>query len=271
MRQRIIAVNSNTYHTFNLDEAIAGIRASGFHYIELTATKGWTEHVYTGMTFEQLCRIKEKLVSEQLNVIALSGHCNLADRARLCDFTDNIRLAAFFNARYIVSSAGEAHLQNSVESIDRTVVENVRNLLPELKEYRLQLVLEVHGEYGTGSAIDKLVKKIGSPLVSINYDTANAIFYGNVDPAPDLKAVVSDVAYLHIKDKAGEHQEWNFPAPGKGYVNFPDLFTILDQAKNNAPLSVEIEFTKQGPKDIDEVNLAVKDAAEYLTSLGYKL
>ena len=42
---RIIAVNSNCYHGYSIEQAIDGIAAAGFRYIELTATKGWTEHV----------------------------------------------------------------------------------------------------------------------------------------------------------------------------------------------------------------------------------
>ena len=34
--KRIIAINSNTYHGFSIEEAIAGIADAGFHYIELT-------------------------------------------------------------------------------------------------------------------------------------------------------------------------------------------------------------------------------------------
>ena len=39
MTDRIIAVNSNCYHGYSIEEAIAGIRAAGFHYIELTARR----------------------------------------------------------------------------------------------------------------------------------------------------------------------------------------------------------------------------------------
>ena len=42
MKERIIAVNSNCYHGYSIEEAIAGIKAAGFRYIELTATKGWS-------------------------------------------------------------------------------------------------------------------------------------------------------------------------------------------------------------------------------------
>ena len=135
----------------------------------------------------------------------------------------------------------------------------------------MRLVIEVHGEHGSGKAVDALIAEIGLPDVKINYDTANAIFYGGVDPAADLAAVVSNVAYLHIKDKAGEKNEWNFPALGKGFVDFPKLFSILDLHDNASPLSIEIEFTKDGAKDIDEVNRAVRDSADYLMRLGYTL
>ena len=53
MQKRIIAINSNTYHGFTLDQALEGIKAAGFHSIELTATKGWTEHVFPNMSFEE--------------------------------------------------------------------------------------------------------------------------------------------------------------------------------------------------------------------------
>jgi hypothetical protein len=42
----------------------------------------------------------------------------------------------------------------------------------------------------------------------------------------------------------------------------------LERAKNNCPLSIEIEFTKDGAKDLDEVNQAVKDSYDYLKKLG---
>lgn len=271
MKRRIIAVNSNTYHGYSLDEAVAGIKAAGFHRIELTATKGWTEHVCASMPFADLCHIREKLDAEQIEVVAMSGHCNLADSARFRDFRDNIALAAFFNAPVIVSSVGEAHLKDAVESTNALVVKNVKSIAPLLEQHDMLLALEVHGEHGSGKAIGGLIKQIDSPRVKINYDTANAIFYGNVDPVSDLRSVVGDVAYLHIKDKAGENREWNFPALGKGKIDFPNLLKILDDADNDAPLSVEIEFTKDGAKNLDEVNRAVKDSADYLMSLGYEL
>ena len=49
--ERIIGVNSNCYHGYRIEEALEGIAAAGFHYVELTATKGWTEHVFPSQSF----------------------------------------------------------------------------------------------------------------------------------------------------------------------------------------------------------------------------
>lgn len=270
--ERIIAVNSNCYHGFSIEEAIRGIRAAGFRYIELTATKGWTEHVFPNMPFERLLAVEDELEAAGLTPFAMSGHCNLMDTARIDDFVKNMRLAAFFGCRYIVSSIGEAHLKDNATADNASVAEHLRALLPMLEKYGLTLVLETHGkDHGTGAVLAQIVALVNSPRVKINYDTANVIFYGNVDPCEDLAACVSDVAYLHLKDKAGERTAWDFPALGKGYVDFPKLFGVLDKADNQSPFSIEIEFTQAGPKNLAEVDQAVKDSADYLRRQGFAL
>ena len=60
MMSRIIGVNSNCYHGYSIDEALEGIAAAGFHYVELTATKGWTEHVFPDQSFASLCHVQDK-------------------------------------------------------------------------------------------------------------------------------------------------------------------------------------------------------------------
>ena len=148
MTDRIIAVNSNCYHGYSIEEAIAGIRAAGFHYIELTATKGWTEHVFPDQSFQRLLEVKDELDEAGLIPFAMSGHTNLMDTARIPDFVKNIRLAHFFGARYIVSSIGEAHLKDNAVASNAVVAEHIRGFLPYLEKYDMILVLEVHGDHG---------------------------------------------------------------------------------------------------------------------------
>ncbi len=264
MTERIIGVNSNCYHGYSIEEALEGIAAAGFRYVELTATKGWTEHVFPDQSFEHLCAVKDKLESLSLTAFSMSGHCNLMDPERLPDFAMNMRLAHFFGCRYIVSSVGEAHLKDNATASDERVSHNIKALIPELEKYGLTLVLELHGEHATGAIMRRIVELIDSPLVKINYDTANCLFYGGVKAEEDVDVCMKDIAYLHLKDKAGDPTEWNFPPLGMGYVDFDTIFRKLAAADNDAPFSIEIEFTQAGPKDLSEVNEAVRLSAEFL-------
>ena len=97
------------------------------------------------------------------------------------------------------------------------------------------------------------------------------MFYGDVDAAEDMDTCLSDIAYLHIKDKAGERKEWNFPALGEGYVDFDTIFRKLDEAHNDAPLSIEIEFTPNGAGSLENVNKAIETSAAYLRARGFEL
>lgn len=269
--QRTIIVNSNCYHGHDIFRAIDGIKKAGFRNIELTCTKGWTEHVFPTHSFKEIQKVKDYLEKNDISVIGFSGHCNLMDEERLEDFIDNIDLAAFFKARYIVSSVGEAHLKDKKEVGDDDLVKNLNTLLPYLEKYNLILVIEVHGEHGRASRIKEITKKVNSDRVKICYDTANAIFYGGVEGCEDLEAAVDEVRYLHIKDKKGDPKEWNFPALGEGYVDFPALFDVLDRNNNDSPLSIEIEFTEKGSESAEEVDAALVQSARYLKGLGYNL
>ena len=269
--KRIIALNSNTYHGFSLEETFNGMEEAGFTYVELTATKGWTEHVFTDMSFRALWDVKEEMRRRRITPFALSGHTNLMDKDRIEDFIMNMRLANFFGASYILSSIGEAHLEDKKEVSDDEVAEQVRELIPYLREYDLILCLENHGKHGTGRQLREIVEKVGSERVRINYDTANAIFYGNVDLEEDLMSCIDYIGFMHLKDKAGKYNEWNFPAIGEGELDLLMVLRKLDEKGNHCPLSIEIEFTDKGPKDLEEVHEAVRTSFCYLTENGQEI
>lgn len=264
-----ILVNSNTFHGFSIYDAIKTMKRNGFNSIELTATKGWTEHVFPTMSFDELCKIKNVLNDNDIDVISMSGHTNLMDKERLKDFINNIQLAGFFNCKYIVSSIGEAHLIDKNKTGVEGLVDNITMLIPYLEQNNLMLVLEVHGfEYCTATSINIIVKEINHPLIKICYDTANPIYYGNINILDDFEKNIENIEYIHLKDKAGENNEWNFPAIGKGKINFNQLFNLLGKYNKDVPLSIEIEFTKDGPKDINEIENALNDSFEYLKGIG---
>ena len=267
---RIIAVNSNCYHGYSIEQAIDGIAAAGFRYIELTATKGWTEHVFPDQSFERLWQVKERLAEKGLTPFSMSGHCNLMDTGRIHDFVSNIRLAAFFGCGYIVSSIGEAHLADQAVASNEVVAEHIRALVPELEKYGLTLVLETHGDHGSGKILKEIVDRVGSPG-GHQLRHRQRPFLRQRGLGADLDASMDAIRYMHLKDKGGERTVWDFPALGKGWLDLPLVFDKLAKAGNDCPFSIEIEFTQAGAKDLAEINQAVKDSAEYLTAHGFVL
>ena len=269
-----IAVSTNTYHGFTVDQALEGIAAAGFKFVELTAVRGWTEHVMPEMAEAELVRIEEKMKALGLSCIALSGHCNLMDEARLGDFSKNMALAHRLGAKYIISSTGEAHFGKEEKFADDVLIENIKRLVPDLERFDLTLGLETHGEYGTGVSLDRIGKGVGSPRVGVNYDTANVVFYGGVLPEVEVTDCADGVVYVHLKDKVGIDKVWNFPAVGSGELQLMAFMDTLDERGYKGPCSVEIEFTEgftMRPKvegDLATVDQAVKSAYEYLKAQG---
>ncbi|HBR01885.1 MAG TPA: sugar phosphate isomerase/epimerase [Ruminiclostridium sp.] len=268
--KNIFAVNTNTYHGFTVDEALEGIAAAGFKYLELAAVRGWTEHTMPDMDEAELTRIQEKMKDLGLECAAVSGHCNLTDKDRLNDFRANMKLASRFGAKYIISSTGEAHFGKNEEFTDEVLIRNIKALVPDLEANDLILGIEIHGEYGTGESIDKIVNGVGSPRVGINYDTANVVFYGGKSPNEDVKTCVNNVNFVHLKDKVGFDKVWNFPAIGKGELDLPGFINYVTQHGYQGPFSIEIEHTQEftmrekAAGDIDFVNQVLKDSYTYL-------
>ena len=149
---RIVGLNTNCYHGYSIEDALKGAANAGFKFIELTATKGWTEHVFPDQSFSRLLSVRELLNDLDLTAFSMSGHTNLMDDERLPDFRMNMQLANFYGCSYIVSSIGEAHLEDRVESANDIIVRNIRSLLPSLEELGLVLVLDDIPEHGLTGA-----------------------------------------------------------------------------------------------------------------------
>ena len=66
------------------------------------------------------------------------------------------------------------------------------------------------------------MKGVNHPNVRINFDTGNIYFYNqNTDVVAELRKIIDYVASVHLKETDGGYESWNFPALGKGVVDFP--------------------------------------------------
>lgn len=262
-----LAINSNTYHGFSLEDCVRGASEAGFTQIELAAVKDHTPHVLPDMSAMAVQDIKNLLWEYNMSCIGIGAHSNVMKNEGIENLLQSVDLAVELNCQYLITATGDAHNDTDVIEDEKILIKNLLPVIEKCEQHQKMLVIETHGNnYATGTSLKKLVQSL-SRRVRINYDTANVIFYGNVFPYEDLEASIDAVEFIHLKDKLGANHEWNFPAIGEGHIDFNRVFSTLQKNDYKGPISVEIEFTPAGPSGLEEVNDSVKKSYSYLSRI----
>jgi L-ribulose-5-phosphate 3-epimerase len=262
-----LAASTNSYHTYSLEEALAGIAAAGFKSVELTSVPGWTEHVRRDAEVEEIAYVKQLLAQNGLEAVSFSGHSDLVSEAGMAEFRKALKIANKLGIRYATTSTGghDASSAGSLEEQRNKFMANIRPLADEAAALGIDICLETHGGLlATGVIAKQLVQDIGKPNIGINYDPGNVIFYGGVQPEDDIKGSADTVTHMHVKDQIGGKGVWHFPATGTGEVDFDTIFNELENAGFNGVCSVEVEFQGEPWPSLDDVNAALKTSYEFV-------
>jgi L-ribulose-5-phosphate 3-epimerase len=257
-----LAGHTNTYHTYGLDDALAGIAAAGYRSVELSAVPGWTEHVQLNGSDE----LRRKLEANGLTAVSLSAHSDLTTDDGLDHGVRAVRWAADFGIP-IVNTAIGGHA--SQEESEKAFLDNVGALADAAEDAGVVVALEIHGDImASGEKTLPLLEKIGRDSIKVNYDTANVEFYSGAKAVDDLPAIAPHLAHVHLKDTTGGKGNWNFPALGTGVVEFERVLEILREAGYDGPYSVELEFQGEPWPPLEDVNEAMRRSYEHLSRLG---
>ncbi len=258
-----LAGHTNTYHTYGLDEALAGIAEAGYTHVELSAVPGWTDHVDLDADPSELRR---KLDRHGLAPVSLSGHSDLTTREGLEHGIKAVRWAADFGLP-IVNTAVGGH--QSADENEAAFLGNIGELADAAEAAGIVVALEIHGDIMASSDVTiPLLEKIGRDSIKVNYDTANVEFYSGQKAVDDLPKITPYLAHVHLKDTTGGKGNWDFPAIGNGVVDFARVLAILRDAGYAGPFSVELEFRGEPWPPLAEVNEAMRASYEHLRGLG---
>jgi sugar phosphate isomerase/epimerase len=264
--QNILAGHTNSYHTYTLDQALEGIAKAGFKYVELTAVRGWTEHVPLEATPQDVAEIKAKLAHWGLTPSCLSGHSDLTTTEGVVDGKKAVDLCVQLGLTLMNTAVG-GHA--SADENKDAFLANFFELADYASAVGVDLALEVHGDImASGQKSIPLIKEIDRDNVGINYDTANCVYYGGVEAVDDIGPVVPYLKHVHLKDTRGGRAVWDFPAVGEGHVDFAGVLKILERGGYTAPFSVEIEFQGMPWPPVDEVHRSMAVSYKTLSGLG---
>jgi L-ribulose-5-phosphate 3-epimerase len=258
-----LAGHTNSYHTYDFDQALTGIVEAGYDAVELTAVLGWTEHVDLDAPQAEL---RARLADYGLDLTVLSAHSDLTTPEGVELGIKAVRWCADYGVPVMNTAIGGHSSQDENES---AFLEGISRLAAAADDAGVDVALEIHGDImATGAKTLPLLERIGHPRVLVAYDTANCEFYGDTAAADDIATMLPYLSNVHLKDKRGGPGVWDFPGPGDGHVDFAAILGVLEAGGYTGPISVEIEFQGEPWPPLAEVTEAMARSRVHLNALG---
>jgi sugar phosphate isomerase/epimerase len=258
-------VVTSTYPKNNTDEALAGIAAASFKYVELASAPAYFNHIVPSpevATEADVQALLRKCADYGLELYCIAGHTRLLTKTGLTDFLKVLDYANMADVRFVTTDVGEINSEDDKQRF----YSDIAQIADYAQDKNVTVCLEMHGSWcNNGKTGAEIIKKVNHPNVRLNYDTGNVSLYGGVWAVDDIQYALPYMSFLHIKDVGGELKEWNFPALGEGKVDFNAIAKALEDY--TGPLSVEIEFDGS-ERSLDEINAAVKKSHDFLVKLG---
>lgn len=141
------------------------------------------------------------------------------------------------------------------------------------KEKNLQYTMETYGPISrTAEECLRLLELVDHETLQICYDTANVWrfapeFKTTDDLTNDFRKLKGHIGYMHLKDFDPVSRQ--IMVPGKGAVDFPAIFTQLDEWGFDGFVGLDLETTRASKLNTlaaheEELHISL----EYFTSLG---
>jgi L-ribulose-5-phosphate 3-epimerase len=154
---------------------------------------------------------------------------------------------------------------------EETIRNHFREVADCAREHGMIVALETHPTLmHNADEILKTIDLFAHDAIRVNFDTAN-IYYHNescIDMLKELERVKHLVGHVHLKDCRLQYHDWFFPALGKGKIDFPRTFEVLNGAGFFGPFSIEIEGIAGEKPNLETRQSWVRESVEYLTEIG---
>jgi sugar phosphate isomerase/epimerase len=236
-----LGTNSVLLGGFDLRSAFETIALAGYDGIEISAIDGMSEHL-----------VLDRWKSIAPEIKSLSREFGLELLAMENPSQDPLRMEQAYQAAVEIGipvincgpggkTGDDASLQQSIDSIGKLAV--------MAEKYGVTLCVKAHvgaAIYNTPTTL-RLMEAITSPAFGIDMDPSH-IYRAGENPVEAIKAVISRVKHVHIRDCKGRQQGPGKPedqANGRGDIDLIGYVRALHEAGYTGPLDLEIIGAKQ--------------------------
>lgn len=236
-----LGANSVLFGGHSMEAAFKYLAMAGYDGLELSAIDGMSQHLVLDRWQELAPEIKRLATAYGLELLAMEQPSQ--DPARM---ETAFQAAAEIGIPIVNCGPGgksddEATLQQSIDSLGR--------LADLAGKYGVTLCVKAHvgaAIYNTPTTL-KAMAAITSPSFGIDMDPSH-IHRGNENPVEALKAVVSRVKHVHIRDCKGRERGPGKPAMqanGRGDIDLLGYLKVLHDAGYTGPVDLEVIGAKE--------------------------
>jgi sugar phosphate isomerase/epimerase len=213
---------------------------------------------------DQAAAVEKRLTESGLKPLVLRGDTDLGRESSVDGLAAQCAICEEMGVRYMFLSPKHTGVDKEV------AYERLRRAGDAAKKHGVTIVLETHRDLGTNGDVHlETMKAINHPNVRVNFDTGNITFYNKgTDAVAELKKIIDYVATVELKDHNGQYETWNFPALGKGVVDFPAILKLLEEHGFQGPITMEVEGVQGVKMTEEETKKYIADSISYIQSLG---
>lgn len=230
-----IALHTDLFRNFTIEDAIPVIAQSGYEYIELNAIPNWTPHVNL-FDFDAKRRenLKNLLTQHNLKVIAIGSNTDLAnldrnDRLRNVNYCiDAIKMSAELGC-HIVCTTFSGNVLLSFSKQKQAFEKSLIEISKAAVECDVELAIELH----PGSFVDStlravnLLKSFDLPNIGYLFCFPHVATFAGEDLIQALKIAKDYTIHFHLADTplcANDHKHM---MPESGEINFPKMISEI--------------------------------------------
>jgi len=236
-----LGANSVLFGGYDLETAFRFISLAGYDGIELSAIDGMSEHLVVNRWREIAPQIKTLSSKYGLELLAIEQPSQ-----------DPTTMEAAFQAAAEIGipivNCGPGGTAGDEDSL-RSSIDSLGKLADLAGTYGVTLCVKAHvgaAIYNTPTTL-RAMAEITSPHLGIDMDPSH-IHRAGENPVEALRAVVSRVKHVHIRDCKGLQQGPGKPelqANGRGDIDLLGYLRVLHEAGYTGPVDLEIIGAKE--------------------------
>jgi sugar phosphate isomerase/epimerase len=144
---------------------------------------------------------------------------------------------------------------------ESSIIQQIASGLNQLGDYALgkgvTVLVETHGDFSTGEAMQKLLEHVTSSAVAVLWDLSNGYIEFNEPIAVTFQMLSSRILHTHLKDAKGKYPDAELCLFGQGDLPAKEMIDLLKSIDYQGWLSLEFEKMWHPELEEPEVSLAV--------------